>query len=186
MRRAAVPLISVIILVLLALLAPSPLSRTAQAHPAPKRLGAPTGTRPVVKERPATGLPTLVRVRTGRHARYDRVVFDLDGPRPGYLSVRYVPQIVSDGSGERVPMRGRAYLEVVFDATAHDDSGRRTFPQPRRMNTNYRTLKQVAFVSDFEGRVTFGLGLREKVGFRVFELRNPNRIVIDVAHRGRR
>ena len=44
----------------------------------------------------------------------------------------------------------------------------------------------MAFVSDFEGRVTFGLGLRDRAGFRVFELRNPNRIVIDVASRSRR
>ncbi len=173
-----------IVLVLLALLVPSPLA--AQAHPAPKRLGAPTATRPVVRQRPATGLPTLVGIRTGRHRHFDRVVFDLEGSQPGYLSVRYVPSVVADGSGRRVPLRGRAYLEVVFHATGHDDSGQPTFPQPRRINTNYRTLKQVALASDFEGSLTFGLGLRHRVGFRVFELRNPNRIVIDVAHRPRR
>ncbi len=180
MRRGGVPLISLIPLILLVLLAPSPLTSTAHAA-ATKRLGAPTQTRPIVRQHPAAGVPTLVGVRTGRHPRFDRVVFDLEDSQTGYLSVRYVPRIVSDGSGQHVPMRGRAYLEVVFDATAHDDSGQRTFPQPRRLSLNYRTLQQVAFVSDFEGRVTFGLGLRERVGFRVFELRKPHRIVVDVA-----
>lgn len=184
MRRGGAPLISLILLVLLGLLVPSPLTSTA--HAAAKRLGAPSQTRPIIRHRPTAGVPTLVGVRTGRHPRFDRVVFDLEGSPTSYLSVRYVPRIVSDGSGQRVPMRGRAYLEIVFDASAHDDSGQRTFPQPRRFNPNYRTLQQVAFVSDFEGRVTFGLGLRERVGFRVFELRNPHRIVVDVARARRR
>ena len=35
---------------------------------------------------------------------------------------------------------------------------------------------------DFEGVVSFGLGLRRKTGFRVFRLTAPTRIVIDVAH----
>ncbi len=35
---------------------------------------------------------------------------------------------------------------------------------------------------DFEGVVTFGLGLRERAGFRVFNLSNPTRIVVDVGH----
>jgi hypothetical protein len=43
-------------------------------------------------------------------------------------------------------------------------------------------LQQVKAVGDFEGVVSFGLGLRRKTGFRVFRLTDPTRIVIDVAH----
>jgi hypothetical protein len=40
----------------------------------------------------------------------------------------------------------------------------------------------VKIAGDFEGVVSFGLGLRRKTGFRVFRLTAPTRIVIDVAH----
>jgi hypothetical protein len=43
-------------------------------------------------------------------------------------------------------------------------------------------LRQVKGAGDFEGVVSFGLGLRHKAGFRVFRLTGPTRIVIDVAH----
>jgi hypothetical protein len=43
-------------------------------------------------------------------------------------------------------------------------------------------LRQIKLAGDFEGVVTFGLGLRRKTGFRVFRLTGPRRIVIDVAH----
>jgi hypothetical protein len=44
----------------------------------------------------------------------------------------------------------------------------------------------VAFVSDFEGQTTFGLGVRARLPFRVLRLAGPGsgqRLVIDVAHR---
>ena len=58
-------------------------------------LPAPTGTAPVS----ATGLggAKLVNVRTGRHAEYDRTVFDFTGGTPGYR-VEY-GTLVSGGTG---------------------------------------------------------------------------------------
>ena len=43
-------------------------------------------------------------------------------------------------------------------------------------------LRQVKKAGDFEGVVSFGLGLRRRTGFRVFRLSAPTRIVVDVAH----
>ena len=43
-------------------------------------------------------------------------------------------------------------------------------------------LRQVKLAGDFEGVVSFGLGLRRKTGFRVFRLTAPTRIVVDVRH----
>src|SRR5690349_746024 len=40
----------------------------------------------------------LVTVRTGRQECWDRVVFELDGAANGY-SVRYSPQVLTDGEG---------------------------------------------------------------------------------------
>lgn len=43
-------------------------------------------------------------------------------------------------------------------------------------------LRQVRYGNEFEGVSTFAPGLAGRTGFRVLELRNPNRLAIDVAH----
>src|ERR1700757_1367714 len=62
---------------------------------------------------------TQVRhVRAGEHPCFDRLVVGL-GPRrrPGYR-VSYVRAFFADGSGKRVPARGRAKLLVTIKAPA--------------------------------------------------------------------
>ena len=111
------------------------------------------------------------------------MVFEFAGSLPASESVRYVRRVVADGSGAAVPLRGRSFLQVDFGgASAHTDSGQPSFPQPRRISRDWPALRQVALASDFEGHVDFGLGLRRRVRFRVFELTGPPRVVVDVAH----
>jgi hypothetical protein len=43
-------------------------------------------------------------------------------------------------------------------------------------------VRQIKAVGDFEGVVSFGIGLRRMTGFRVFRLTAPTRIVVDVEH----
>jgi hypothetical protein len=125
----------------------------------------------------------LVAVRAGRHAGFDRVVFELQGNLPGYR-IQYVPQVVQDGSGDPVALAGNAFLNVVLTPTnAHDtETGTPTWTGPKRITTGFPAVEQIAFAGDFEGNVTFGLGIRHRAGFRVLELRDPTRIVVDVAH----
>ena len=149
-------------------------------------LGAPVGTAPYHASRPATVPPVarLSGVRTGAQTGYDRVVFEFSGALPGSESVEYVAALQSDGAGTPVAVRGAVSLKVVFSiAEAHNVDGSASFPQGRRIDPGLTTLKEVALIGDFEGYVTFGLGLAGKVGFRVFELSNPSRVVIDVARR---
>jgi hypothetical protein len=73
---------------------------------------------------------------------------------------------------------------VVFQgAFAHDlDTGVPTYDTSRTLDPRLPTLRQIRFGGDFEGVVSAGLGLADRVGFRVFTLRNPARVVVDVAH----
>jgi hypothetical protein len=131
----------------------------------------------------------LTNVRAGRHVCFDRLVIDLDGrPRPGFF-VRYVREVTADGSGQPVPVRGGAALQVVVRASAHDDNGDPTYTPARRRNlvnvSDFRTFRQVRWAGDFEGQTTIGLGVRARLPFRVFTLRSPgggSRMVVDVAH----
>jgi len=119
-------------------------------------------------------------IATACHARFDRLVVRGRFGTPEY-AVRYVRRIRSDGSGQVVRLLGRKRLRVVLrNARAHTDAGAPLIPGAQ--TPLCPNLRQVKLAGDFEGVVTFGLGLRRRTGFRVFRLTDPTRVVIDVRH----
>jgi Sporulation and spore germination len=139
---------------------------------------------PVVAPNEAAGQARLNGVRVGQHAGagFDRVVFDLTG-LPGY-QVHRVRQVIQDGSGNALTLRGDAFLTVRLEpAVAHDAEGRST--APRRIVPSFTQLKEVRLAGDFEGAVTYGLGVAAQSDFRVTTLTNPRRLVVDLAFPGR-
>lgn len=142
----------------------------------------------LAKTDPAMSQAKVVDVRTGQHYCFDRLVVDLNGPVAGY-TVRYVPQVVQDGSGLPVQLRGQAFLQFTLNAPAYDDKGNPTYTPADAKElanvTGYRTFRQVAWAGSFEGYTSLGLGVRARLPFRVFALPGPDagsRLVIDVAH----
>jgi hypothetical protein len=152
------------------------------ALPAQADLGAPTNTAPRTVHRSPSPIPRLVDIRTGTHAAYDRVVFELKRSAPGF-DVRYVQTVRQDGSGKVLDLRGQANLMTrLTPADAHDGAGRPTYDGAHRILVDYPNLRDVRFAGDFEATVSVALGLRHQAGFRVFTLQDPTRIVVDVAH----
>lgn len=95
--------------------------------------------------------------------------------------MRYVSQIVADGSGNPVALLGAKRIRVVIrQARGHTQGGVNLVPAV--MTPLCANLRQVKRAGDFEGVVSFGLGLRRRTGFRVFRPTAPARIVVDVAH----
>src|ERR687893_577186 len=85
---------------------------------------------PVVQPADGISQALLVRVRAGRNKDFDRLVFDFDGPPPG-IRVQYVDQLVEDGSGRPIPLRGRAVVQIVIQpAVAHREDGTPTISGP--------------------------------------------------------
>jgi len=131
----------------------------------------------------------LTGVRAGRHACFDRLVFDLDGAAAGGAA-RYVSQVTRVAVDEPVPLRGGAFLEIALFAPSYNLDGRATL-SPRDPAAivavgDFRTFRQVAAGGSFEGYTTVGLGVRARLPFRVFVLTGPgshSRLVVDVAHR---
>jgi hypothetical protein len=134
----------------------------------------------------------ITDIRAGRHACFDRLVFDVGGQdtRFSTYDIRYVGLVHQDGSGFAVPVRGGAVLQVIVGAPSHDQYGNPTLPNSRELVnvTGFRTLRQVASAGDFEGQTTIALGVRARLPFRVFTLAgtpqsdDTPRLVIDVAH----
>jgi hypothetical protein len=142
----------------------------------------------LAKTDPAMSQAKVVNVRTGQHYCFDRLVIDLKGPVKGY-TVRYVPQVVQDGSGTPIPLRGQAFLQITVNAPAYDDAGKSTY-NPANKNelsnvTGYQTFRQVAWAGSFEGYSSLGVGVRARLPFRVLSLPGPDagsRLIVDVAH----
>lgn len=132
----------------------------------------------------------VTNVRTGRHACYDRLVVDLAGRVGGYR-VRYTDKITGIGSGEVIPVRGGAKIEILVNNPAYNvHTGKATFDPANdrevRNVSGYRTFRQVVFAGSFEGQTSLGLGVRARLPFRVFTTHGPGQsthLVIDVAHR---
>jgi hypothetical protein len=78
------------------------------------------------------------------------------------------------------PCGGRRFLEVVLRA-ATDDNGRPVL-KTTRLRPDFPALREVNAPFSFEGQTVAGVGVSQRVGFRVTELAGPNRIVLDLAH----
>jgi hypothetical protein len=130
----------------------------------------------------------IVNVRSGSHACFERLVVDVQGTPPGY-NVQYVAEVVRDGSGERVPLRGEAFLQFIVLAPAYNvETGEPIYaPSDDREVVDVSgssVIRQVAYAGSFEGQTTFGVGIESALPFRVFTLTGPgdrSRVVLDVA-----
>ncbi len=150
----------------------------------PHRLGAIT-IAAVVVAAAATGTaaaqphPRLVDVRAAEHPTFDRVVFEFRGGLPQRREVRYVPALVQDGSGFRLPIAGRAILRVTLSfVDAHDAAGRPTAPD--RAVHPFKNVIMFRRAGDFEAVVTYGIGLARRRPVTTRVLTSPNRFVVDI------
>lgn len=134
-----------------------------------------------VPGRPAPPVMTLTHVRAASQQEFDRVVFQFEGGRPGYRIEYVQPPILADASGLPVQITGAAFLRARFSpAAAHNESGQLTFDK-RELTPNLRSMLELELTGDFEAVLTWVIGLRQAVDFKVTELENPTRIVIDIA-----
>ena len=128
----------------------------------------------------APSVATLVDIRAAHHPGFDRFVLEFDTPKAPQATVAFVPALVGDFSGQRVPVPGRAVIRVqVQGAQAHREGGESTvmldqaFALPNVMS--------VRGAGDFEAVVTMGIGLATRMPFHVHRLTKPGRIAIDVS-----
>jgi hypothetical protein len=124
------------------------------------------------------GLPELEAVEVSHHDAFDRVVFRFSSHVPGY-NVNYVPEVTADPSDEPISLEGNAFMIVAMHSVASGQVGAPPAPQDRQ-TPRFPELREIAGAGDFEGVVSFGLGLTAESGFRVFTQTNPDRLVVDV------
>ena len=139
---------------------------------------------------PKTGVPVaglLRAVRVGHHATYDRVVFEFCDSSVPQHNVGYAAgKVHMDPSDLILPLRGRAFVRVVFQGGTTDTARYAPDPEtaprysgPLRLSPNYPQLKELALAGDFEAVLSFGIGIDHVVDLHVHTLASPPRLVID-------
>ena len=127
----------------------------------------------------------LSAVRAAGHGGVDQVVFEFSGAAPGYRVGYEAKPVREDGSGAEVALAGGFALAVRMDnASAYHlegDASHPTYTGPKRISPS-GTANVVELVNngDFEGVLTWTLGVRDKAGFKVTVLSSPPRLVVDV------
>ncbi|MFI0740605.1 hypothetical protein ACH4PU_21315 [Streptomyces sp. NPDC021100] len=162
----------------------------ADAAPAPVSVSAecPTGWGSADKSSEGHEYRALKNIRTGSHACYDRIVFDLGSAASGLgYRVGYVDEFHQDGSGDLIPVKGGAILQVYVNAPSYDpNTGQRTYPGRGRQPlpgvdlTGYRTFQDTKFGASFEGQTQVAVGVRARLPFRAEQV--GDKLVVDVAH----
>jgi hypothetical protein len=165
--------------------ASAPGSSGAQASPAPAPPREPEWTAGIVDVRysgPKAEVVTLREVRSARNEGFDRVVFEFEGAQvPGY-HVEYVDTpVIKCGSGDPTEVAGQGWLQVRLEpAQAHVD-GEVTVAE-RERKPGLPLLQELELTCDFEAQVTWVLGVKSPNRYRVLELREPARLVVDVQY----
>ena len=125
------------------------------------------------------------RVRVGHHEGFDRVVWEFSGSgRPTY-QVHYVDTPLGDGSGDPVPVRGDAFVEVLITTVGVPAAGTPRPPAaPASALAGTVIAEAMPIYGGFEGYGQAFIGVRgEQRPLRVTTLTDPTRLVVDV-HNG--
>ena len=143
-------------------------------------------TGPVARRHEQSENPHLKVVRVAKQKRFDRLVFEFTGPMPNY-SIRYLKGrfYEDEGGSHRIRIAGTAFMQVTFNQIPMDEiqagfsTGKKFSPEGR---LKLPALQEVQEKTLFEGFYDFLLGIRSRRAFRVTELQNPARVVIDFRH----
>jgi hypothetical protein len=122
----------------------------------------------------------LTSVRTAKHEGYDRIVMEFKDRVPGYR-VEYIDKPVRDcGEGKEIPLAGDSWLEIrMYPVDAHTQEGQPTIVE-RQRKLDLPVMLEGKQTCDFEAVVTWVLGMAKPNPYRILELKDPPRLVVDV------
>ena len=124
-----------------------------------------------------TGVANAMTARVAETSGYDRFVLQFDAAVPTYTVKRQTTPVFSNGaSGQTITLSGIAGALVQV----HSATGATTFTGPTDFtHAEYLALKEARLTQDFEGYVSWGLGLDHLACMRTFTLKDPDRLVVD-------
>jgi hypothetical protein len=124
-----------------------------------------------------TGVAGAVTARLAEQIGYDRFVLQFDSPVPTYTVKRQAtPTFPSGASGQTITLSGTSGVLVNVQTA----SGANTFTGPTDLpHGEFLEVKEARQTQDFEGHLSWGIGLGKPACMRVFTLTDPARLVVD-------
>jgi len=118
---------------------------------------------------PVPPVPKLIAISAGNHPSdpgeqpYNRLSFTFTKGFPSY-QFHFVNALVSDPSGRTIPLGGNGVLEVTFHtAQAHTAKGSSSVVSQPPAHLGYTPMADWAQGGDFEGVLTYGIGIASPV-----------------------
>jgi hypothetical protein len=110
--------------------------------------------------------PRFVEVELESGER-DRITFrfapESEAPEDAPLHfINFTDKLITDGEGRPVRAEGEAFVVVSFQAIGVDLSGEQpveVYTGPKRFTPDFGVLREAVHLGDFEGQVSWGLGL---------------------------
>jgi hypothetical protein len=116
-------------------------------------------------------------VRVGQQTDYDRFVLQFDSPVPSFTAARQAsPTFKMSPSNQPITLSG-TYGVLVTVHTAVENA---TYNGSTDISHGeFRIIKEARLTQDFEGTVSWALGLDHAACMRTFTLTGPARLVVD-------
>jgi len=124
-----------------------------------------------------TGVTNAVAARVAEQSGYDRFVLQFDSTVPSYTVKRQGSPVFPFGaSGQTITLSGTSGVLVSVQSA----TGANTFTGSTDMtHGEFAVLKEARQTQDFEGHLSWGLGLGKAACLRAFTLSDPARLVVD-------
>ena len=126
---------------------------------------------------------SLCRIRVAKQKGFDRVVFEFDKGKPKYV-IQYLPSNIysSDAGDEEIKISGNVFMQIsIYGMPQMEDLPCKS-QSYEKGKLNLRAVRQIKEEVWFEGIRDFLIGVKAKKPFRIQELANPSRLVIDFKH----
>ena len=125
----------------------------------------------------SSGNANLTGVRVAEPIGFDRLVLQFNTRVPSYTVKRQAKPTFKGGPrGQAITLSGTAGVLVQI----HSASASGTYSGPADIShPDYRVLVEAKIVEDFEGYLSWGVGLSKPECMRAFTLSDPARLVID-------
>jgi hypothetical protein len=126
-----------------------------------------------------SGKPAFLKdVRVGKNKGYDRIVFEFTGDLPNF-TVEYTKAPIT-GTGENVvKIAGKYFVEITFHSLQFPEDENYKYNKIEKTNLKLPVISELEEIEWFEGVRPFAVGLKAKKDFRVSQMTNPTRLIVD-------
>jgi hypothetical protein len=120
----------------------------------------------------------LKEVRVAKNKGFDRVVFEFLGDIPHYR-IEYIEPPIINTADQEIKVSGNFFVRIIIHSLPYPEDEK--FPEAKipTGKLNFPVISEVREIEWFEGDRELAVGLKAKKLYRVRQLKNPTRLIID-------